>query len=193
MRTGSSICRRSRPGSWRSSFWCCRGMIVDRRARCCCACRWRPSSALVGAVLDRGGLVPSLDHRDRRHQFAGRAQDRLHQAPTFEMSLDKVESVDVNQSILGRILDYGDVTITGVGEGRGDASKPSPRRWRSAMPSPRDRAGASPWPCNQILPSRIRASRRSIPPKSRSSQNCRTSGGTPTARWRRCTRSIRCG
>ena len=28
---------------------------------------------------------------------------------TFEMSLDKVESVDVNQSILGRILDYGDV------------------------------------------------------------------------------------
>ena len=28
---------------------------------------------------------------------------------TFEMSLDKVESVDVNQSILGRILNYGDV------------------------------------------------------------------------------------
>ena len=37
---------------------------------------------------------------------------------TFEMSLDKVESVDVNQSILGRILNYGDVTIMGVGEGR---------------------------------------------------------------------------
>ena len=36
---------------------------------------------------------------------------------TFEMSLDKVESVDVNQSILGRILNYGDVTILGVGEG----------------------------------------------------------------------------
>jgi uncharacterized membrane protein YdbT with pleckstrin-like domain len=36
---------------------------------------------------------------------------------TFEMSLDKVESVDVNQSILGRILNYGDVTIRGVGEG----------------------------------------------------------------------------
>ncbi len=36
---------------------------------------------------------------------------------TFEMSLDKVESVDVNQSILGRILDYGDVTMRGVGEG----------------------------------------------------------------------------
>ncbi|MFX4486001.1 PH domain-containing protein, partial [Acinetobacter baumannii] len=29
---------------------------------------------------------------------------------TFEMSLDKVESVDVTQSIAGRIFDYGDVT-----------------------------------------------------------------------------------
>ena len=37
---------------------------------------------------------------------------------TFEMSLDKVESVDVNQSILGRILNYGNVTILGVGEGK---------------------------------------------------------------------------
>ncbi|MGY4510390.1 hypothetical protein ACVIN2_003844 [Bradyrhizobium sp. USDA 3650] len=37
---------------------------------------------------------------------------------TFEMALDKVESVDVNQTILGRILNYGDVTINGVGEGR---------------------------------------------------------------------------
>ena len=36
---------------------------------------------------------------------------------TFEMSLGKVESVDVNQSILGRILNYGDVTVRGVGEG----------------------------------------------------------------------------
>ena len=37
---------------------------------------------------------------------------------TFEMSLDKVESVDVNQSILGRIFNYGNVTIMGVGEGK---------------------------------------------------------------------------
>jgi uncharacterized membrane protein YdbT with pleckstrin-like domain len=37
---------------------------------------------------------------------------------TFEMALDKVESVDVNQTILGRLLNYGDVTINGVGEGR---------------------------------------------------------------------------
>ena len=36
---------------------------------------------------------------------------------TFEMNVDKVESVDVNQTILGRILDYGDVLVRGVGEG----------------------------------------------------------------------------
>ena len=36
---------------------------------------------------------------------------------TFEMSLDKVESVDVNQSIIGRLLNYGNVTVRGVGEG----------------------------------------------------------------------------
>ncbi len=36
---------------------------------------------------------------------------------TFEMSLDKVESVDVDQSILGRIFGWGNVTVNGVGEG----------------------------------------------------------------------------
>jgi uncharacterized membrane protein YdbT with pleckstrin-like domain len=36
---------------------------------------------------------------------------------TFEMNLDKVESVDVVQSIPGRILGYGSVEIFGVGEG----------------------------------------------------------------------------
>jgi uncharacterized membrane protein YdbT with pleckstrin-like domain len=36
---------------------------------------------------------------------------------TIEMNMDKVESVDVNQTILGRILGYGDVTIHGTGAG----------------------------------------------------------------------------
>jgi uncharacterized membrane protein YdbT with pleckstrin-like domain len=35
---------------------------------------------------------------------------------TSEMNMDKVESVDVDQSILGRLLDYGTVTIRGTGE-----------------------------------------------------------------------------
>jgi len=36
---------------------------------------------------------------------------------TTEMHMDKVESVEVKQSILGRLLDYGDVEIRGVGTG----------------------------------------------------------------------------
>ena len=36
---------------------------------------------------------------------------------TNEMNMDKVESVRVDQSILGRFLDYGDVSIIGTGEG----------------------------------------------------------------------------
>jgi hypothetical protein len=31
--------------------------------------------------------------------------------------MDKVESVEVDQSILGRLLDYGNVVIVGTGEG----------------------------------------------------------------------------
>lgn len=34
---------------------------------------------------------------------------------TFEISIDKVASVSVNQSILGRILNYGDVVIESMG------------------------------------------------------------------------------
>ncbi len=33
-----------------------------------------------------------------------------------EVHMDKIESVDVDQSVLGRILDYGTVTIRGTGE-----------------------------------------------------------------------------
>jgi uncharacterized membrane protein YdbT with pleckstrin-like domain len=39
------------------------------------------------------------------------------QRNTTEMHMDKVESVEVKQSVLGRILDYGDVEIRGVGSG----------------------------------------------------------------------------
>jgi len=36
---------------------------------------------------------------------------------TVEMHMDKVESVDVEQSILGRVLNYGDVIVKGTGTG----------------------------------------------------------------------------
>jgi uncharacterized membrane protein YdbT with pleckstrin-like domain len=36
---------------------------------------------------------------------------------TSEMNMDKVESVQVDQSVLGRLLDYGTVTVMGTGQG----------------------------------------------------------------------------
>ena len=36
---------------------------------------------------------------------------------TIEMNMDKVESVDVDQSLLGRLFNYGDITVRGVGTG----------------------------------------------------------------------------
>ncbi len=53
---------------------------------------------------------------------------------TFEMRLDKVESIDVNQSILGRLMNYGDITIQGVGEGSQTISTiASPLAFRNAI------------------------------------------------------------
>jgi uncharacterized membrane protein YdbT with pleckstrin-like domain len=37
---------------------------------------------------------------------------------TVEMNMDKIESVDVEQHLLARVLNYGDITIHGTGEGR---------------------------------------------------------------------------
>jgi uncharacterized membrane protein YdbT with pleckstrin-like domain len=34
---------------------------------------------------------------------------------TVEMNMQKVESVDVDQTLFGRLFDYGDVTVRGVG------------------------------------------------------------------------------
>jgi uncharacterized membrane protein YdbT with pleckstrin-like domain len=36
---------------------------------------------------------------------------------TIEMAVEKVESVDVNQSLLGRLFDFGDITVHGTGTG----------------------------------------------------------------------------
>jgi uncharacterized membrane protein YdbT with pleckstrin-like domain len=54
---------------------------------------------------------------------------------TFEISLDKIASVDVDQSISGRLLNYGSVTIVGVGEGSTKTidTIASPLAFRSAI------------------------------------------------------------
>ncbi len=54
-----------------------------------------------------------VDVTDRRIVYK-RGFIRRH---TVEMNMDKVESVDVDQSILGRMFNYGDITICGTGAG----------------------------------------------------------------------------
>jgi uncharacterized membrane protein YdbT with pleckstrin-like domain len=61
---------------------------------------------------------------------------------TVEMSLDKIESVDVDQSLVGRLLGYGSVTVHGVGS-RWDPITliPDPSGFRNAISAaPRSRA-----------------------------------------------------
>jgi len=73
--------------------------------------------ALVGSGMAFGAWfrrwTTEIDVTDRRIVFK-RGFIRRH---TVEMNMDKVESVDVDQSILGRMLNYGDITIRGTGVG----------------------------------------------------------------------------
>jgi uncharacterized membrane protein YdbT with pleckstrin-like domain len=51
---------------------------------------------------------------------------------TIEMALGKVESVDVSQSLLGRLFDYGDITVRGTGIGFAPLRKiDAPLKFRS--------------------------------------------------------------
>ena len=50
--------------------------------------------------------------------------------------MDKVESVDVDQSLLGRLLNYGDVIVRGTGEGFEPLHMiDSPLKFRSEVPA----------------------------------------------------------
>jgi membrane protein YdbS with pleckstrin-like domain len=71
---------------------------------------------LIGAVL-------LIEHWWRRFTTEVAVTDRriiykigFIKRRTVEMHMDKVESVDVDQSILGRLFNYGDITIRGTGE-----------------------------------------------------------------------------
>ena len=72
--------------------------------------------ALIGAVL----FVPAWLRRlgtevavtDRRVIY----KTGLMRRHSIEINMDKVESVDVDQSILGRLFGYGSITIRGTGE-----------------------------------------------------------------------------
>ena len=65
--------------------------------------------ALAFAHLKRASTEIAVT--DRRIIFK-RGLIRRH---TVEMNMQKVESVDVDQTLLGRLFNYGDVTVRGVG------------------------------------------------------------------------------
>jgi hypothetical protein len=65
------------------------------------------------AKLGRAGSVPRHP-RDAPSRMGSAIFIRRH---TAEMNMDKVESVTVTQSILGRMLDYGTIHVRGTGVG----------------------------------------------------------------------------
>jgi uncharacterized membrane protein YdbT with pleckstrin-like domain len=65
--------------------------------------------ALAFGLLKRASTEIAVT--DRRIIFK-RGLIRRH---TVEMNMQKVESVDVDQTLLGRLFNYGDVTVRGVG------------------------------------------------------------------------------
>jgi uncharacterized membrane protein YdbT with pleckstrin-like domain len=73
--------------------------------------------AVVGALAGFSAWIKrwttEIDVTDRRIVYK-RGLIRRH---TVEMNMDKVESVDVDQTILGRLLNFGNVTIRGTGAG----------------------------------------------------------------------------
>jgi uncharacterized membrane protein YdbT with pleckstrin-like domain len=102
-------------------------------------------SYLLGTALIVGGVLPFLLSSRREYWLAGGiavavgflailaaivrrqttelvltdrriiAKRGLISRDTVEMNLGKVESIHVSQSLLGRLLDYGDVTVVGTG------------------------------------------------------------------------------
>lgn len=78
-------------------------------------------ASLAAAVLGAASTAKAwfrrwtteIDVTDRRVVYK-RGFIRRH---TVEINMDKVESVDVDQSLLGRLFDYGDIVIRGTGAG----------------------------------------------------------------------------
>jgi uncharacterized membrane protein YdbT with pleckstrin-like domain len=81
---------------------------------------WLWSALVVALLAVVSGLkawfrrwTTEIDVTDRRVVYK-RGFIRRH---TVEINMDKVESVDVDQSVLGRVFDYGDIVIRGTGVG----------------------------------------------------------------------------
>jgi membrane protein YdbS with pleckstrin-like domain len=83
-----------------------------------------PVLTVVSAILAILGLISLLAAWFRRWTTEVAVTDRriiykrgFIRRRTIEMNMDKVESVDVDQSVFGRIFDYGTITVRGTGTG----------------------------------------------------------------------------
>jgi uncharacterized membrane protein YdbT with pleckstrin-like domain len=64
------------------------------------------------------GLLPYIDLKTNEYVITNKRvmiKIGLVSRKTLEMNLSKVESISVNQGIIGRILSYGDMTVVGSG------------------------------------------------------------------------------
>jgi uncharacterized membrane protein YdbT with pleckstrin-like domain len=69
---------------------------------------------------------------------------------SVELLLSKVESIQVDQSVLGRMLGYGTITVVGTGGGRTPFRRiADPMTFRAAAQSIMDNATGHPNPANQ--------------------------------------------
>ena len=117
---------------WRLSSCFCRASVPTERAMLLCL-SW-PRRGDCRAVLDGTAWFHRWTTETDVTNLRVVHKTGFIKRRTFEMSFDKVESVDVNQSILGRILNYGNVTVRGVGEGAEDIDTiASPLEFRNAI------------------------------------------------------------
>jgi uncharacterized membrane protein YdbT with pleckstrin-like domain len=86
---------------------------------------WHTLAELAAAALFLFGLILLVRAWWRRMTTEVAVTDRrviyktgFINRHTMEMHMDKIESVDVDQGILGRLLNFGDITINGTGEGK---------------------------------------------------------------------------
>jgi uncharacterized membrane protein YdbT with pleckstrin-like domain len=118
---GERIVHRAAISHWNFALWYLIGALCLIGAAAAVYVDWQ-RGPLIAAVLTVVGIVvimvalirrgtTELALTDRRiiakRGFIGRA--------TVEMTLAKVESLHVNQGLLGRMLNYGDVTVVGTG------------------------------------------------------------------------------
>jgi Bacterial PH domain len=61
------------------------------------------------------GLVDALDYGDSCHGSPRDLRSGFFERKSIEVHMNQIESVDVDQTLLGRLFNYGDVTIHGTG------------------------------------------------------------------------------